>query len=123
MLSLLSVDTIIYTIISLRLHLREGTSASPRRAGRSRRWWRAWRWVRGESAGARHLLDLPEGYHAAARGQAWVGDRQYRRGVPPSGGVIGLRQVEEMALRHSGWGSGAFPERTPYPHPACVDTR
>lgn len=72
---------------------------------------------------ARHLLDLLKGYHAAARGQAWVEERRCRRGVPPSGGVIGLRQVEETALRHSGWGSGAFPERTPYPHPAGVGTR
>ena len=82
------------------------------RAGAARR-----RWL-----GARHLLDLPKGYHAAARGQARVEERRYRRGVPPSGGVIGLRQVEEMVLRH-GWGSGAFPERTPYLHPARGGTR
>jgi len=65
------------------------------RAGAARR-----RWL-----GARHLLDLPKGYHAAARGQARVEERRYRRGVPPSGGVIGLRQVEEMALRQSGGGA------------------
>ena len=53
----------------------------------------------GVLAGARHLVDLPEGYHAPAGGQAWhdqvrIGDR-----LPSGRRVIGLRQVDEMVLR------------------------
>ena len=55
--------------------------------------------VGGVLAGARHLVDLPEGYHAPAGGQARhdqvrIGDR-----LPSGRRVIGLRQVDEMVLR------------------------
>jgi hypothetical protein len=63
-------------------------------AGMARRSW----------PGARHLIDLPKGYHAAARGRACVRERRYCRRVPPTGGVIALRKVEEMALRQLGVG-------------------
>ena len=61
------------------------------RADRCQQW--------GELAGARHLVDLPEGYHAPAGGQAWhdqvgIGDR-----LPSGRRVIGLRQVDEIVLR------------------------
>jgi hypothetical protein len=49
--------------------------------------------------GARHLVNLPEGLSRHHRGQAWAA--MYRSGthVAAGDGAIGLRQVDEMALR------------------------
>ena len=53
----------------------------------------------GERAGTRHLVDLPEGgYHAPAGGQAWHNQVQNGDELPSDRSVIGLRQVDEMAL-------------------------
>ena len=71
-----------------------------------------------EGAGARHPADLPEGYHAPAGGQVWHDQLRESDRLPAGRGVIGLRQVDEMALRpgrgsrsESGrpraWGCGA----------------
>ena len=54
----------------------------------------------GGAAGARHLVDLPEGAITPSAG----GKLTEARGgkvdtLPPADGVIGLRQVDEMALR------------------------
>ena len=56
-----------------------------------------WR-ERGEHAGTRHLVDLPRGYHALAGGQAWRDHVRTDDGLPSGQRVIGLRQVDEMAL-------------------------
>jgi len=64
----------------------------------------------GERAGTRHLVDLPRGYHVPAGGQAWR-DHVWTGDELPSGRhVIGLCQVDEMALR-PGRLVGANPER------------
>jgi len=44
----------------------------------------------------RHPVDLPEGYHAPARGQSWSSCVQERRGLPPGRRVVGLRQVDGL---------------------------
>ncbi len=44
----------------------------------------------------RHRVDLPEGYHATARGQSCTGAWRLRRGLPPGRRVLGLRQVDGM---------------------------
>ena len=74
----------------------------PRRAGRSPRWAAARldQQDSGGAAGARHLVDLPEGAITPSAG----GKLTEARGgkvdtLPPADGVIGLRQVDEMALR------------------------
>ncbi|MGI8515139.1 MAG: hypothetical protein ACR2NT_08335 [Acidimicrobiia bacterium] len=79
------------------------------------------RWVVG--AGARHLPDLPEGYHTAPRAQAWQ-DR------PAVGWHAAPRVPRGRALPGRGdgasgpaWsGDGAFPERTAYPSPSRAGT-
>ena len=63
----------------------------------------------GERAGTRHLVDLPEGYHAPAGGQAWHNQVQNGDELPSGRSVIGLRQVDEMAAG-SGSGSMRFDE-------------
>ena len=52
-----------------------------------------------------------EGYHAVGRGQARRGTRRKSGTLPPADGVIGLRQVDEMALRPDE--GGAFPSAPP----------
>ena len=53
----------------------------------------------GGVSGACHLVDLPEGYHAPSGGQAWHDQPGLVTGCPSGRRVIGLRQVDEMALR------------------------
>jgi len=65
---------------------------------------------RGEHAGTRHLINLPRGYHALAGGQAWRDHVQTGDELPSGQRVIGLRQVDEMALGPSRL-VGANPER------------
>ena len=50
-------------------------------------------------AGARHLPDLPEGYHTAPRAQAWQRIGRWNGRLRPGCRVVGRCQVEEMALR------------------------
>ncbi|MCA1704738.1 MAG: hypothetical protein LC808_16330 [Actinobacteria bacterium] len=64
----------------------------------------------GERAGTRHLVDLPEGYHAPAGGQAWHDHGRTGDELPSGRRVIGLCQVDEMAL-WPGRLVGANPER------------
>ena len=60
--------------------------------------------VGGELSGACHLVDLPEGYHAPTGGQAWHDQSGLGNRLPSGRRVIGLRQVDEMALRaRSSW--------------------
>jgi hypothetical protein len=48
--------------------------------------------------GRRHPDDLPEGYHTAGGRQAWQSAIPVDiGGLPPTDGVIGLRQVDGMA--------------------------
>jgi len=68
-------------------------------------------WFRGSRV--RHPVDLPEGYHATARGQSCTRYVAVRRGLPPGPRVVGLRQVDGMPHeprrgQDTGWqGSGA----------------
>jgi len=57
----------------------------------------------GERAGTRHLVDLPKGYHAAAGGHAWHEQVPSSGRLPSGRRVIGLHQVDEMALGPAVW--------------------
>ena len=48
-----------------------------------------WGWDR-----VRHPVDLPKGYHALPRGQAWQARPVVRWHVAPGQCVVGLRQIE-----------------------------
>jgi hypothetical protein len=56
--------------------------------------------------GACHPVDLPEGYHTAARGQSSARPAAVRRGLPASVRAVGLRQVDGMALSRRGAAAG-----------------
>jgi len=74
-----------------------------------------------ERAGTRHLIDLPTGYHALAGGQAWRDHVRTDDGLPSGQRVIGLCQVDEMAL-WPGRLVGANPERLTRPPPTLSNT-
>ena len=59
--------------------------------------------VSADGVGARHLLDLPKGYHTAPRAQAWQGRRRRAWMLHPGCRAVGRCQVEEMALRLPWW--------------------
>ncbi|MCA1601905.1 MAG: hypothetical protein LC776_09780 [Acidobacteria bacterium] len=61
----------------------------------------------GERAGTRHLVDLPRGYHAPTGGQAWHDHVRTGDELPSGRRVIGLCQVDEMAL----WGPVVWSEQ------------
>jgi hypothetical protein len=71
----------------------------PRRAGQACGMARAWRSASCGGVGwaGCHPIDLPKGYQATARGQAWHGQRRWGCMLPPRCGLIGLCQVDGMA--------------------------
>jgi hypothetical protein len=99
------------------------TSEVPSPGGRSPRWsGRVGRDRSGEVCGCAPSRRPPRGLSRRRPGQRWPARRRYARMLPPGDGVIGLRQVDEMALRLPAWWrsiSGADPLSAPGPrwHP------
>ncbi len=74
-----------------------------------------------ERAGTRHLIDLPEGLSRAGRRASWRDHVRTDDGLPSGQRVIGLCQVDEMAL-WPGRLVGANPERLTRPPPTLSNT-
>ena len=51
----------------------------------------------------RHPVDLPEGYHATARGQSCTRCVAVRRGLPPGRRVVGAIPGRRDAARGPSW--------------------
>jgi hypothetical protein len=80
--------------------------------------------VAGLGEGARHLLDLPRGYHTAHRAQAWERRRRSAASLRPVCGAVGRCQDAPISLSSlSGWLSssgGDGPERCGRVNPRCA---